>query len=212
VGISPLTGAGNLWVWEPQVRFEQRLRLNEQTGINAQFALVQTAENAASVTAEYAASLERFRPGFQGRAEFFRKFSEGRRLEIAPGFHASSTHVADGSAPSNVFFVDWFVNPIRRVELSGFFFSGENVAHFGTGAIRQGFYVTRLENLQTVHSQGGWTQLTLIATPRLSFHLMAGQHDDRDSDVRAGFSGSTGGGIGKNQAYGANFFYKLGRT
>jgi hypothetical protein len=64
-------------------------------------------------------------------------------------------------------------------------------------------------NVAAVHSRGGWTQLKWIATERLSFHLLAGQHDDRNSDVRAGFFDSNGGGIGKNQAYGANLFYKL---
>ena len=61
-----------------------------------------------------------------------------------------------------------------------------------------------------VHSQGGWAQLKLIATDRLSFHLLAGRQDDRGSDLRAGLgAGGAGGGIGANQAYGANFFYKL---
>ena len=53
-----------------------------------------------------------------------------------------------------------------------------------------------------VHSKGGWTQLTLLATNRLSFNLFSGLHDDRNRDLRPGR-------IGKNMAYGANFFYRL---
>src|SRR5262249_27182207 len=208
VGVSPLTGAGNLWLWEPQVRFEQRLRFDEQTAVTAQVAVVQTTENAAGPPPAFASTLERFRPGLEGRFQFSRSFGD-RRIEIAPGFHKSATHIAGGSVPSNLFFLDWMIAPVRPVELSGIYFSGENIAHFGLRGIPPGFFILGPRNIQSVHAQGGWTQLTLTATPRLSFHLMAGQHDDRDPDVRAGFSASPGGGIARNQAFGGNLFYKL---
>jgi hypothetical protein len=44
VGISPLTGAGNLWLWLPQVRFEQEVRLTPNAGFRAQIGAVQTRE------------------------------------------------------------------------------------------------------------------------------------------------------------------------
>jgi hypothetical protein len=210
VGIPPLAGAGNLWWWNPQVSFEQRIRLGEQSGVNARIGLFETSEGEARVPANFTASLERVRPGLEGRFEFFRKFGESSRIEIAPGFHVSTTHVAAGSAPSQVFSTDWLIRPIRQLELTGFFFTGENVAHFDTTGVRQGFSIIGPQDILPVHSRGGWAQLKLIATGRLSFHLMAGQHDDRDADVRAGLgAGGAVGGIGKNQAYGANFFYKL---
>ncbi|MGH9647850.1 MAG: hypothetical protein ACRD4E_13655, partial [Bryobacteraceae bacterium] len=37
VGVSPLTSAGNLWLWQPQVRVEQRISLTQQAGLRAQF-------------------------------------------------------------------------------------------------------------------------------------------------------------------------------
>jgi len=209
VGISPLTGSGNLWLWVPQARFEQRFSFGERTGLNAQIAVIQTNEASTSVPPAFVSTLERYRPGLEGRFDFFRTFGADRRIEIAPGFHTSTTHVAGGSAPSNVFALDWLIKPLPRVQLTGYYFNGENVSHFGSGGIRQGFWIVAPREVLSVRSRGGWAQLKLIATDRLSFNLFAGQQDDRDSDVRAGFSGSTGGGIGKNQSYGANFFYKL---
>ena len=209
-GIPALAGAGNLWWWNPQVRFEQRMRLGDQSGLTAQVGLFETSEREARVPANFAPSLARVRPGLEGRFEFSRKFGDSGRIEIAPGFHTSTTHVAAGSAPSRVFSTDWLFRPVRPLEFTGFFFTGENVAHFDTTGIRQGFSIIGPRNIVPVHSRGGWAQLKLIATDRLSFHLLAGQHDDRDSDVRAGLgAGGAAGGIGKNQAYGANFFYKL---
>jgi hypothetical protein len=206
VGISPLTGAGNLWLWVPQARFEQRFRFGGRAGVNARIGVIQTSEAASGVPAPFAGTLERYRPGLEGRFEFFRNFEGERRFEIAPGFHTSTTHVAGGSAPSRVFSIDWLAAPVRWAQITGFFYNGRNIAHFGTGGIRQGFWISEAGAVSSVGSRGGWMQLKLIATPRLSFHLMAGQQDDRDADVRAGFGGS---GIGKNQAYGANFIYKL---
>src|SRR5258708_25858985 len=42
VGVSPLTGAGNLWLWQPQVRIEQRIKLGNNTGFAAQAGVFQT--------------------------------------------------------------------------------------------------------------------------------------------------------------------------
>jgi hypothetical protein len=200
VGISPLTGAGNLWLWLPQARFEQLIPFSgETTGLRAQIGVVQTHEG------DYTQGqfeVEPARPGLEGRFEFFHKFASNGRLEIAPGFHASTTHAADAHVPSNLFSLDWYFRPVRRIEWTGVFFSGQNVHHLGAGAIRQGYRVFGEGDVRPVHSLGGWGQLTLNATERLSFNLFSGQHDDRDSDL-------VRGRIGKNLVYGANFAYRL---
>lgn len=199
VGLSPLTGAGNLWRWQPQVRFEQRLRLGETTRLAAQVGLLQTSEDVSAVPSEYASTVSRRRPGLEGRFLLSRSLGEERRLEIAPGFHASTSHVAGYSIPSNLFSLDWFANPWRRLEFTGAFFSGQNVGHFG--APRQGF-VFRKDGVTPVHSRGGWSQFTLLANSRLSFNVMAGRHDDRNTDLLSGM-------VGRNTAWGANAMYRL---
>jgi hypothetical protein len=210
VGVPPLAGAGNLWWWEPQARFEQRIHFGAQAGVNARIGVIETDEAQANVPARFASTLSEVRPGLEGRFEFFRRFGDGRRIEIAPGFHVSDTHIAGGSAPSRVFSTDWLLNPVRPIELTGFFFMGENVAHFGTTGVRQGFSILGPGSVLPVNSRGGWTQLKIIASDRLRFHLMAGLQNDSRSDVVAGFgAGGVNGGIGRNLAYGANFFYKL---
>ena len=42
VGYSPLTGAGNLWLWQPQARVEQRFSLGENSGLRAQAGVIVT--------------------------------------------------------------------------------------------------------------------------------------------------------------------------
>ena len=52
VGISPLTGAGNLWLWRPQARIEQRFQFGDSAGLRAQAGVLETSESG-NVSAEY---------------------------------------------------------------------------------------------------------------------------------------------------------------
>jgi hypothetical protein len=196
VGVSPLTAAGNLWLWQPQARVEQRISLTEQAGLRAQFGLYQTAESGTGLSAP---DLARARPGYQGRFEFWAK-SGSRRIEIAPSFHVSSTRVIGQSVPSRIFSIDWLIRPAARVDFTGTFFHGENTGVIG--GLRQGVNVIN-GRAHAVGATGGWGQFTFRATRRASFNLYGGQEDDRNRDLSLG-------AIGKNQGYGANIIYRLG--
>lgn len=199
VGVSPLTGAGNLWDWEPQVRIQQRFLIGEDTGFLAQAGVYQTAESyPGTLSDEYAGTLERARPGYEGRLEFFRG-TANRRIEIAPGFHFSTTHVAGDSVPSQIFSLDWLLRPASLVEFTGEFFHGENVA--GLGA-RQGFDILPSDDVIPVHSQGEWGQIAVFPASRLSLHIYTGEQHDQASDVAPG-------GVTRNFVYAGNLMYKL---
>ncbi len=206
VGISPLSGAGNLWYWIPQARFTQDFPIDAATGVRAQVGVVQTHEigAAAAGSSAYAppspAYFEPARPGVEARIEFFH--GTDRRVEIAPGLHHSISHVEGSSVPSDVYTLDWLLRPARLIDFTGEAFAGQNVAPLGTGALSQGIVVPRYGPARAVHSLGGWGQLTLHAAPRLWFNLFSGQQDDRNSDLPVG-------GIGKNLAYGSNVFFRL---
>jgi len=198
VEVPPLSGAGNLWLWIPQVRFEQTIHLGDNTGVHAQAGVVETS-SASLYQQQYLASHAPARPGVEGRFEFYHGADDGRRIEIAPGFHVSDTHMAGTSIASNLFSLDWLVRPWQKLEFTGAFFSGQNVGPVGgLGS----FTILPTGALIPVHAKGGWSQLTLIATSRLSFHIFSGLENDRAADLAA-YS------IGRNWLYGANFFYRL---
>jgi hypothetical protein len=205
VGVSPLTGAGNLWLWQPQIRLEQRFGLGNDGGLRVQAAAIQTSQLNASVNPnEYAPSPsglppEDSNPAGEARVELWRRWSETGRLEIAGGFHVSRNHVARFSLPTNIYSLDWFFRPFDKVEFSGMFYHGRNVAVLG--ALRQGFTVLNGRWL-SVPSSGGWAQLRFPLTPRLSFNVYGGQQDDRNSDL-------VFGNIAKNQAYFSNVMYRF---
>jgi hypothetical protein len=201
VGISPLTGAGNLWLWLPQVRFEQDVRFGASSGFRAQVGAVQTRE-----IGPYVGTVvpEAARPAVEGRFNFYHKLDEDRRFEMAGGFHASTTHAGGKSIPSNLFAMDWFFNPWKAVEFTGVFYSGQNVAHLGSGT-RQGFAIYTDYGKTygyAVESRGGWGQLTLHTLPRLDFHLFTGQVDDANHELGTG-------SIGKNLLFGGNAYFRV---
>jgi hypothetical protein len=198
-GVSPLTGAGNPWLWQPQVRLEQRFALGLNAGLRLQGALFQTSESRTSIPDEYAATVEPSRPGLQGRFELWRDFGRGRRIEIAPGFHAAKSHVYGYTVPSRIFSTDWMIRPLASLDFSGLFFAGQNIAPLG--ALRQGFQIIRGDP-QAVHTRGGYGQLSWRPTSRLTFNVFTGQQDDRNRDL---LSGRTA----KNLVFGANTLYRV---
>ncbi|MBI2681480.1 MAG: hypothetical protein HYX25_10815 [Candidatus Solibacter usitatus] len=199
VGYPALSDAGNLWRWQPQVRLEQRFRLSNDSGVRAQMGVFVTDE--AYSYASPGAALQPHRPALQGRLEFWHRFADdGRRIAIAPGFHTSTTHVAGTTVPSSLFSLDWIAGPWSKLEFSGAFFTGRNIANLG--GLYQGFTVLGRGNVIPVHSKGGWAQLSYLATPRLSFNLYSGQQDNRDRDLFYT-------GIGRNLSYAGNMMYRL---
>ncbi|MCE5310652.1 MAG: hypothetical protein LLG20_23685 [Acidobacteriales bacterium] len=202
VGVSPLTGAGNLWLWIPQVRFEQDVHLSGTSSLRAQIGVVQTRENYAQTSAPgyKPPDVASARPGLEGRFQF--GHGSDRRVEIAPGFHFSTSHVAYKSVPSRLFSLDWFVRPLTSIEFSGAFFDGQNVAPLGAGGAGPGFAAFLGTDVRPVHSTGGWGQLTYRLNQRLSFNFFSGQHDNRDFDLQSGM-------VSKNMLFGGNFFLRL---
>jgi len=201
VGVSPLTWAGNLWLWQPQVRLEQRFALGSQAGLRAQAGVYQTAEGGTGVSGSYGSSLSNARPGYEGRFEFWSQLGESRRIEIAPGFHWSDTHVLGTSVPSRIFTLDWLIRPLSRVDFTGAFFSGENVGV--VSGLPQGVNASNRWAPRPVHAVGGWAQTKFRITPRLTFNVYGGQEEDRNSDLSPG-------AISRNLSYAGNIMYRFG--
>jgi uncharacterized protein (UPF0335 family) len=199
VGVSPLTGAGNLWQWQPQARIEQRFRLSERSEIRAQAGVFESYESANTVPAPYTNTLGIWRPAYEARLEYAYSVG-GARFEIAPGFHDGASRVAGQSVASRAFTIDGLAQLNSRISFDGAWFTGENLA--GLGTLRQGFTILPSGAAIPVHLYGGWVQATYNATARWSFHLFAGDEDDRASDL-------IGNGIGGNFVYGGNSMWQL---
>jgi hypothetical protein len=200
VGVSPFTDAGNLWLWSPQARVEQRFNFGDDSGLRAQLGIYEMGASY-MLSPIYSSNAEASAgPAVEGRFEFWHKFGEHTRIELAPGFHTAQTTEYGTSVPSRLFSFDWFANPWEKIEFTGTFYDGEDVA--GLGAIGPGYFVLRPTVVRPVQSMGGWAQLAWLATPKLTFHLIAGQQSNQASEVSEAL-------IYKNQGYAANMVYRL---
>ncbi|HZS55523.1 MAG TPA: hypothetical protein VFA65_14075 [Bryobacteraceae bacterium] len=201
VGVPPLAGAGNLWLWLPQVRYEERLHLAKNSGIKAQVSVLETEETYTNAPSIVAPTLAPARPALEGRVAFWHNFDDTRKLEFAPGFHVSTTHVGGASVDSRVGSFDWLFIPASFLQFSGTIYTGQNVA--GLGALGNGFTVTRNHGIQPVHSTGGWAQVAFPITSRLTFNVFSGIENDRSP-----FFYSTN--IVHNWTYASNLMYHVG--
>lgn len=199
LGVPALANSGNLWLWQPQLRFEERMQFSESTGLQARLGVYQTNETLAGLPA--GVRLSPSRPALQGRFEFFHDAGKGRRIEFAPGFHVSRSLAAGMSATSYAASFDWLVPLLPRVDWTGFAFTGQDLSGLGIAALHQGLTL-RNGRLLPVRTRGGWTQLTLHATGRLDLNLIAGLDDDNDRDLAAN-------GVARNLTYLANLRFRL---
>lgn len=201
VAVPPLAGAGNLWLWLPQARYEERLHLGTNTTLTGQVALMQTAEYYGTVPAEYSNSLELARPAVEERVALSHKFDDVRQIQLGAGFHLSATHVANSSVASHIASLDWRIVPFSKLTFTGSAFQGQNVA--GLGALGNGFAILPNGSVRPVRSSGGWTQFSVPVTSRLTFNLFSGIEDDRARDLITA-------DIVRNLTYASNFMYHLG--
>ncbi len=199
VAVAPLSGSGNLWVWQPQLRVERRIHLGESTTLHAQASLFETREQYSYTTPAYG-STQYSRPSLQGRVALTHNLDDNRRLEIGSGYAGSTTHVADTTVPSRVFTMDWFANPWRKLEFSGEFFHGQDVSNLGGAGT--GFGLVNPYFAFPVRADGGWTQFSFLATSRLTFNLFGGEQQNRAVDLYYGQ-------LAKNQTFGANVMYRI---
>lgn len=200
VAVPALSGAGNLWLWQPQVRLEQRVALPDRNKLRLQGALYETRETWDYSAAQYGRVLEATRPGWEGRFAFEHEADEDTGFEIAPGFHYSRSHVAGQTAPSHIFSLDGRVAMSRLWNVSGTIFTGQNLA--GVGGVGPGFVVEYSGLVRPVHGTGGWLQLTLAPTSRTTFHFFGGNQTNRSSDLEYN-------AVGSSTAYAGNVYYQL---
>ncbi|MDZ4799332.1 MAG: hypothetical protein SGI92_14305 [Bryobacteraceae bacterium] len=193
-----LWGTGNLWLWQPQVRVEQKFHFGGND-LRVQAGLLQTNDQRALNPAS--PIVLQPRPAWEGRIAWSRKRDDDHAVEFAPGFHYSRTLVQGTSLPSQLVTADWRIAPARAWEITGAMFTGRNAGPIG--GIRQGIVAVPAGGFRSVGTTGGWSQLMYRPVDRLRFHAMAGTQDDRSRDLNRG-------NINRNFSWILNSMYQLG--
>lgn len=202
VGVSPLAGAGNLWYWIPQARYEERVHLSSKSGIKGQVAVLQTGGNAYRQPSQYYYTTpDPAKPALEGRLAFWHNFDDTRRFEFAPGFHVSSINIAGQSVGSRIGSFDWLVVPWSRLKISGSAFTGRNIADLGS--LGNGIATSPTGAARAVRSSGGWSQVSVPITSHLTWNIFSGLENDKSTNIAAY-------DIVHNWSYASNLLYHLG--
>lgn len=182
VSVPPLSGAGNLWLWRPQVRYEERIPISDNTRAILQAGVLETDETYSAPYLPSTIEIYSGRPALQARIGFEHRWSDETRVAFGIGGHASESHILGESIPSRLVSVDALYKPLQKIELSGTIFHGENFANLG--GLPPGVTV-RNGTAIPIRGSGGWIQLALPLTTRLTFDVYGGRQLNNRHDLNS---------------------------
>ncbi len=181
VGFPDFAGAGNLWLWIPQIRLSGDLAPAGGLRIGAEVAaLAPTSGEAQGTFLTQPDIAERSgRPFLQGRLRG--RWGEGDRLgEVSAGGHYGwIVNAAGGRVPSKALAVSIWTPLGSRVELRAEGFTGQALAGLGGGGIGQNM----VRDGVPVRAKGGWAQLNLKPSVQWEIGGGAGIDDPDDDDL-----------------------------
>jgi hypothetical protein len=209
VWYAPLSGAGNLWQWRPQIRYEHRFRAGEAKEWIVQGSVLPPFGES------YLGLPTRGTPALEARTAWRHQIDEDRTLEIGGGAHYDHRSFNFGhSVNGYIVSGDWLVPLGSRFELSGELYHGRGVtlgdqsggridrAYSFSGSPEDAYTTVR-----AVRSSGGWIQLSTRLRSNLEMNLAYGQEDPDNTDLRFGVT--TDSTRYKNQVGSINFIYEL---
>jgi hypothetical protein len=192
--VPPLSYAGNLWAWTPQLRVEHRFVLSQSSKIAVQGALMDPLTGEPPDYANYTwyrtadAGEQSRQPAYAARAAYSHPMLGQNFTAGLGGYYSRENWGYDrivdgwaGSADANL--------PLgTRFALSGFFYRGAAIGGLGGALGRSVLFDGPLSSynteVQPVNALGGWAQLKFHATPKMEFNGAFGQDSPFASDIR----------------------------
>jgi hypothetical protein len=181
IGIPGFAGAGNLWLWIPQVRVGVDVAQMGAARLGLEIAaLAPTSGDAQAAFFTQPDIAERSsRPYLEGRLRA-RWGSGTTQGEVNVGGHVGWLAVGpDERVTSHAAAVSVWTPLVRGVELRGEVYTGQAVGGLGGGGIGQNFGV----DSTAVSTTGGWVQLNVLPSPAWEIGTGAGLDDPDDSDL-----------------------------
>jgi len=219
LAVPPLSYAGNLWAWTPQVRVEHRITLAENSTLSLQGGILD------SLTGIVPENDEDGRPPSWGEQSGHPAFATrvalrqrvlGQDMTLGfGGYFGRENWGLDRNIPNWAGTLDLTLPLGRYFGLTGFFYRGHALSSLGGGIGQSVLWSGSIMNPATIFygldALGGWAQLKF--TPRQNFEINSGYGQDNPfaSDLRRyGPNGSYYGPLlSRNQSPFANFIYRL---
>jgi len=184
IGFPGFAGAGNLWLWIPQVRLSGDLAPGGAVRIGAEAAVLAptSGEPQAGFFTQPDLAERSGRPYLQGRVRA--RWGTGEEAaEISLGGHYGWLVTAAGErVDSRALALSLWLPLGPKVEVRAEGFTGQALAGLGGGGIGQNM----VRDGVPVRTTGGWGQLNLRPAARWELGVGAGIDDPDDADLNAG--------------------------
>jgi len=186
-----LSESGNLWIWSPQLEFQQSLPVGDEHGISLEAGLISPYSPGYTSTQLDSPIEASRRPGVEGRIAYHSDITApARSLVFGVGGYAAK-QVYDSATHVNAWAVtgDWQVPLAKQISLSGEIYRGSSLGGLGGGLYKDVLYgtdpVSGEDRTVGVDAAGGWTQLKFTLGPRWETNAMFGLDDAFSSSFRA---------------------------
>ena len=182
VGTPDFAGAGNLWLWLPQIRAGLETGGKISIGIQGAVLAPTSGDPANAFDTDNDVAEHSSRPYLQGRLHV-RWGADDMAGDIGVGVHQGwFAAKGDSLLTSSAVAVDVLLPLARWFEIRGEAYRGQALKGLGGGGIGQGLGL----NGVPVHTTGGWAQVNFKPSARLLFGAGYGMDDPRDSDLAPG--------------------------
>ena len=209
---------GNLWTWVPQVQVQHWIDLGNSQRVNFSAGILDplTGESPRGQFYRAAGAGELSRqPGYSARIGWSGGKDEDHPTSLNLGGYFSRQNwgfnrTVDGWAGT----ADWQIPLVHRLSLKGEFFRGQALGGFGASNGQSIVYSDVLQNpfavVKGLDDVGGWSQLSLQATPTLQFNAGYGLDNPFSKEIRQ-FTARQNvlyPGLGRNTSAMGNVLYR----
>lgn len=210
--------SGNLWTWVPQLQFKHWLDLGNSRRVSFSAGILDplTGETPRAQFYRVAGGGELSRrPGYSARIGWVNMKDEDHPMALNVSGYFSRQNwgfnrIVDGWGGT----ADWQIPLVHRLLVKGEFFRGQALGGFGASSGQSVLYSDVVQNplaiVRGLDAVGGWSQLSLEATPTLQFNLGYGLDNPFAKEIRQ-FSSRQSvlyPGLGRNATAMSNVIYR----
>ncbi len=190
--VPPLSYAGNLWSWTPQIRVEHHFAFSNNATVNLQGGLLDPLTGEPPYYQWYRTPQagERSRqPAYAARVAYSHPLL-GRTFTVgAGGYYSRENWGFNRDVNGWAGTLDWSVPLDKWFSLSGAFYRGAGIGGIGGGiglsVLYNGNLLSATTEVLPLNTVGGWAQLKFRATTKLEFNAAFGQDNPFAADIRA---------------------------
>ncbi|MGB6429700.1 MAG: hypothetical protein WBF06_03890 [Candidatus Acidiferrales bacterium] len=218
LAVPPLSYAGNLWSWAPQVRIEHRFNFSNGSKVLAQAGILDPLSG--DVPYEQFARDPTFgeqsgMPAIAARVAWSHATAQDRSVTLGFSGYYSREGWGDGRyVDAWATIMDLTVPLTRRFELTTQFYRGQAVAGLGGGIGQSVLWNGSLTDPSTkvvgLDSVGGWAQIKFKATPKIQLNAALGDDNPFAPELREYYwnTGYYGSALSRNFSPFFNVIYR----